>query len=342
MTEEKIDRDTGEITDYQPHSADIGELAAALAKAQGGMSNAAKDKTNPFFKSNYADLASIMDACRAVLSENALAVVQTTELGQAGWVVVVTTLMHSSGQWIRGRLALMPVKPDPQGVGSAITYGRRYGLQAIVGIAADDDDGNAASGRAASKTPTQPARAAGATTTREAASEDTHEKSPPAASSEPTHDACEVCGKPMKLRERKDGSSKFWGCTGYPACNFTDKYKEPTGPEPPDDSGKAQPTTPPDSEGDPAPWDEDDPPAEGDGLGLSDLTVEEYCTIISTVHGLMAKAVKGKKKVRAMQQWMEDYGLDPNLNLGDNDPAKVKAMALSMQKIYDDWMAGKR
>lgn len=126
-------------------SEQINELAGALAKAQGKITGALKDSANPFFKSKYADLASVWDACRTALSENGLAVVQLTESDDSG-VYVITTLAHSSGQWMRARLRLTPKDSTPQGMGSAITYGRRYALAAMVGVAQVDDDGNAASG----------------------------------------------------------------------------------------------------------------------------------------------------------------------------------------------------
>jgi len=129
-------------------SETIGKLAEALAKAQAVMEGASKSSANPFFKSKYADLASVWDACRKPLSDNGLSVTQTCDFipENPEMVVVVTTLMHSSGEFISGRLAAKPVKQDPQGVGSTITYLCRYSLQSIVGIAPEDDDGNAASG----------------------------------------------------------------------------------------------------------------------------------------------------------------------------------------------------
>ncbi len=137
-------------------SETIGALAAALAKAQGEMQNAAKDKDNPFYKSTYADLASIWDACRIPLSKNGLCVAQSLEVID-GKTLLVTELMHTSGEWIDSHMLIQPVKNDPQGMGSAITYGRRFALSALVGIAPaekpteddcdDDDDGNAASGK---------------------------------------------------------------------------------------------------------------------------------------------------------------------------------------------------
>lgn len=116
-------------------SAEIGELAAALAVAQGEITGALKDSANPFFKSKYADLASVWDACRASLSKNGLAVIQSAGTNNDGAAVITTTLAHKSGQWIRGSIALMPVKSDPQGMGSALTYARRYALAAMVGVA---------------------------------------------------------------------------------------------------------------------------------------------------------------------------------------------------------------
>lgn len=127
-------------------SEQIGELAKALSVAQGKITGALKDSANPFFKSKYADLASVWDACRGPLSDNGLAVVQHTESDDSG-VYVITVLAHSSGQWMRSRLRLTPKDSTPQGMGSAITYGRRYALAAAVGVAQIDDDGNAASGR---------------------------------------------------------------------------------------------------------------------------------------------------------------------------------------------------
>jgi len=133
-------------------SAEIGKLAEALALAQADIKGAIKTCENPFYHSRYADLATVMDACREPLSKHGLAVFQTTE-GGADSVTVVTTLAHSSNQWIRGRLTLKPVKADPQGLGSCITYGRRFTLAAMVGVAPEDDDGNTASGKPVSGHP---------------------------------------------------------------------------------------------------------------------------------------------------------------------------------------------
>lgn len=125
----------------------IGALSEALAKAQGLIKNAAKDSANPFFKSKYADLASVRDACAGPLAASGLAVMQfprTTENG----VEVDTLLSHSSGEWVLETLALPVNKHDAQGIGSAITYARRYGLAAVTGVAPEEDDGNAATASA--------------------------------------------------------------------------------------------------------------------------------------------------------------------------------------------------
>lgn len=126
-------------------SETIGKLAEALAKAQGAIQGAIKDQANPYFKSKYADLSSVWDACRKPLSENGLAIVQTTCGHDPDNVTVETLLTHLSGEWIKSTLTMRPVKSDPQGIGSCITYARRYSLAAMVGVAPEDDDGNAAS-----------------------------------------------------------------------------------------------------------------------------------------------------------------------------------------------------
>ena len=128
-------------------SKSLGKFAEALAKAQGQITGAAKDAINPFFKSRYADLASIMDACRKPLSENGIAIIQRARTTENG-IEVETILIHSSGEEISETLALPVSKFDAQGIGSAITYARRYGLSALVGVCPDDDDGNAATAAA--------------------------------------------------------------------------------------------------------------------------------------------------------------------------------------------------
>lgn len=127
-------------------SEQINELATALSKAQGAIKGALKDTANPFFKSKYADLSSVWEACREQLSANGLAIVQTPFQVDTG-IGIETMLTHSSGQWISNQFTMPVAKADAQGVGSAITYARRYALSAMVGVAPEDDDGNAASGK---------------------------------------------------------------------------------------------------------------------------------------------------------------------------------------------------
>ena len=123
---------------------------------------AIKDTVNPFFKSVYADLAAIIDVIREPMSSNGLAILQSIET-DAGDVVITTLLSHTSGQWVETALRLKPTKNDPQGVASAATYGRRIGLQSLVGVAADtDDDGNAASATQSQKPAPAPAPKANA------------------------------------------------------------------------------------------------------------------------------------------------------------------------------------
>ena len=120
-------------------SENIHELATALSKAQGEMQAAIKDSVNPFFKSKYADLGSVWDAARPVLCKYGLCVIQATDVINDK-IVMVTTLAHSSGQWIKSIVPLNPAKNDSQSLGTAMTYLRRYSLSAIVGVVCDDDD----------------------------------------------------------------------------------------------------------------------------------------------------------------------------------------------------------
>ena len=144
-----IDTETGEVvnisTDEFQCSPDIAELSTALCKAQGAMTGAVKDSANPFFKSRYADLSAVWDDIRRPFAENGVSVIQMPVEGVNG-VGVITQLSHSSGQWMRSKLALIPTKKvkdqsgqaievatnDPQVVGSCITYARRYALASLL------------------------------------------------------------------------------------------------------------------------------------------------------------------------------------------------------------------
>jgi hypothetical protein len=125
-------------------SEQLNELGAALAKAQAQVKGAKKDAANPFFKSTYADLASVWDACREALTSNGLSVVQFPGY-ENGVATLDTMLLHSSGQWLCATAGAPVGKQDAQGVGSVLTYLRRYALAAVASVSPEDDDGNAAS-----------------------------------------------------------------------------------------------------------------------------------------------------------------------------------------------------
>ncbi len=120
-------------------SENITEIASALAKAQELINPAAYDAANPHFRSRYATLASVMQSCRAALSKNQIAVVQGTTVSDKN-VTVTTMLIHSSGQFISDDIMIPVAQNTAQAIGSALTYGRRYGLSALVGIVSEEDD----------------------------------------------------------------------------------------------------------------------------------------------------------------------------------------------------------
>ena len=128
-------------------SESIANLAKSLSIVQGKLTYAKKDSKNPFFKSNYADLESVWDACRDLLASNGLSVAQFpgtySELDKT--MSLTTVLLHESGEWISQEMSVPMSKVDAQGAGSCISYMRRYSLAAVVGVVQADDDGNAAS-----------------------------------------------------------------------------------------------------------------------------------------------------------------------------------------------------
>ncbi len=125
-------------------SKSIKELATALAKAQGDIGFAMKDTANPFFKSKYADLASVVGAIKESLAKYGLSFTQISHDAEHA-VCVETIILHASGEWIsNGKLTVPVAKNDAQGFGSAMTYARRYSLSAAFGVAPEEDDGNAA------------------------------------------------------------------------------------------------------------------------------------------------------------------------------------------------------
>lgn len=133
------------------HSESTANIAAALAAAQGELTPVAFDRDNPFYHSRYATLTALREAMRPVFARHGLSVVQ----GAAENGGIETTILHSSGEWITSDgLPMKPAKDDPQGIGSLITYARRYGLAAAVGLVADeDDDGNGATHGKAPQSP---------------------------------------------------------------------------------------------------------------------------------------------------------------------------------------------
>ena len=130
-------------------SPETARLDAALAKAQGEIEAASKDKTNPAFRSRYADLTAVWGACRPALAKHGISLTQWPVHSEDGRLHIVTRIAHA-GEWIKAHFSLPVTKQDPQGYGSATTYAKRFTLAAALGVVADeDDDGNQASGRAA-------------------------------------------------------------------------------------------------------------------------------------------------------------------------------------------------
>jgi hypothetical protein len=125
-------------------SESIAALSKAFAKAQPAIEGAVKDKTNPHFRSKYADLGAVTDAIKPALQGTGLSFVQVCHDAQDA-AKVETIILHESGEWLSCGAVSVPVsKSDAQGYGSALTYARRYSLSAAFGVAPEDDDGNAA------------------------------------------------------------------------------------------------------------------------------------------------------------------------------------------------------
>ena len=122
-------------------SESIQELAKALCAAQSEITNATKSSSNPFFKSTYADLAEVLNCIKPIITNHGLSFSQMPGY-KDGIVSVETLVLHSSGEWLSSVCESPAPKLDPQGIGSAITYLRRYSLSAVFGLAQQDDDGN--------------------------------------------------------------------------------------------------------------------------------------------------------------------------------------------------------
>lgn len=142
-------------------------LCAALVAAQAGLKPIAKDGKNPAFRSRYATLDGIMETVRPALAAHGLAVVQgvvypeTGEGGRLVGITVETRLVHTSGEWLASMVPVPVAKGDAHGLGSALSYGRRYGISALLALSTDeDDDGNAAAKAPPARSQTKPAPAA--------------------------------------------------------------------------------------------------------------------------------------------------------------------------------------
>ena len=184
-------------------SGSVVKLAMALAKAQSEMKNPPKDSVNPHFKSRYADLATVRDTVMPVLNRHGLSVLQLPcECEQQP--ALTTILMHESGEWVETTI-LLRGKSDPQGVGSALTYMRRYTLQSIAGVAADDDD----DGNAANRT-SQPAQ----------------QQSKPAQ--QPAGNVAEACRKAVEASKSREELMAVWSQYDgdVKAGKFTSSEKE--------------------------------------------------------------------------------------------------------------------
>lgn len=161
-------------------SPEIAELAAALVKANEDFPAVVKDASNPHFGSRYASLGAIVDAVRPVLAQHGITIVQSGGQADDAGAEVVTRLLHRSGQWIETVVRMPLGKSNAQGAGSALTYGRRYGLSAALNIVADDDD----DGHAASTTKPEPKA-------------ESRRSDPPPTPSPSGEPACPSCGGKM-------------------------------------------------------------------------------------------------------------------------------------------------
>ena len=182
-------------------SEEIKDLASALAKAQAKFKPAPFDSKNPHFQNKYASLTSIIESIKGPLADNGLSFVQciVTEGEKTG---VQTTLFHSSGQFISSSFNLLIEKQNMQGLGSAITYGKRYGLSAMLGIVSDEDD----DGESASRPSAKP----------QAPKDFTQSRPAPLIVAKPSgaDPRCEFCGASMRISKNEKG---------YFCPNFDDK-----------------------------------------------------------------------------------------------------------------------
>lgn len=188
------------------HSDALDKIAPALVAAQKAVSPAHKTASNPHFRSNYATLGDVWDAAQKPLADNGLAVTQGVEDADDSGFTLVSTLWHTSGQWISEGVRIPLEKATAQSAGSGITYGRRYGLTSLLGIVADDDDdGNAASGKTVThaSAPVVPISSVKAQSTPTAKP---NGQPPKARSAVPS---CPTCGGEMYDNRAKKASGEF-------------------------------------------------------------------------------------------------------------------------------------
>lgn len=195
-------------------SESIKNLSKALLQAQTQMGSAKKDSKNPFFKSNYADLPTVMEVVKGPLNEAGIIVLQPAS-HRDGKNFITTTLIHGeTGEWMESETEVVSAKAnDPQAFGAAQTYARRFGLQAMLFIPAEDDDGNFASGRTVEK----PKAVTVATTS--SGNSSSASETPVGATVAPTSPATSSTGK-SSFRKTKPVSST----TGSSAPASTDEW----------------------------------------------------------------------------------------------------------------------
>ena len=145
------------------HSESLLAIAPALIKAQSAIEKAEKNSENPHLHSKYANLGSVMEAAITALNTNNIAVLQLPQPGDQGVLLLETVLLHTSGEWVSSMIAMPIAKLDPQSYGAALTYGRRYGLSAAIGVVQEDDDGHSASQTPRPVAPSSPATPSKAT-----------------------------------------------------------------------------------------------------------------------------------------------------------------------------------
>lgn len=186
-------------------SATIDKIASAFLKAQAQMGGAKKGANNPFFRSKYADFGAVLEACKDALNDNDISILQPTGQNEKGEDVVITVLLHTSGQYFAGETTIVAAKQnDPQAYGSAVTYARRYGLQSITGLPSEDDDAEGAMSRG--KTQTYEAKPKYEKKAKEAPAQEAAPKELPASDAPAAPEkepAKEATKKPASFRSNK-------------------------------------------------------------------------------------------------------------------------------------------